>query len=110
MIGLVDEKHHAIVCVDRAGRPTGAFTSADVTRYIATRAKELDGLIALTEHKVSHLIESIDIGALWASMDEAAPVGLAVKALQKPRIQVLVGIDVESGKATGVILRAHRRY
>ncbi|MER8395176.1 Abi family protein [Mesorhizobium sp. M1340] len=110
VIGLVDEKHQAIVCVDKAGRPTGAFTSVDVTRYIATRSKELDGLIALTEHKVSHLIESIDIGARWASMDEAAPVGLAVKELQKPRIQVLVGIDVESGKPTGVILRAHRRY
>lgn len=43
-------------------------------------------------------------------MDEKAPIALAVKELQKPRIQIVVEIDYSTEKATGVILRAHRRY
>ncbi|PRD40557.1 hypothetical protein C5748_26340 [Phyllobacterium phragmitis] len=110
LVGAIDEKHAAIICMDQNGRPMAAFTSLDVTRYISARAKELDGLIALTEHTVADLINNIAIDERWVTMDEAEPVSLAVKELQKPRIQVLVGIERESGKATGAIVRAHRRY
>jgi hypothetical protein len=46
----------------------------------------------------------------WVAMDEKTSMGLAVKELQKPRIQILVGTASSTGKATGAIVRAHRRY
>ncbi len=110
IVGAVDEKHQAIVCLDAAGAPTAAFTSHDVARFVSDRAKELAGMIDLAEHKVSDLLNAIDLSGRWIGMDEKSSMGLAVKELQKPRIQVLVGTDVATGKATGAILRAHRRY
>ncbi|MAW86928.1 MAG: hypothetical protein CMJ42_10405 [Phyllobacteriaceae bacterium] len=104
------EKHPAIICVDQDGRPTAAFTSVDVALFIGARAKELEGLVALADHTVNDLIESVPIGDRWVAMDELQPIGLAVKELQKPRVQVLVGIEGASGKAVGAIVRAHRRY
>jgi hypothetical protein len=109
-IGDVDEKHQPIICLDNDGRPTAAFTVLDAIRYISERANELEGMIALGEHTVAHLLDAIDIPPRWAQMVETSPFGLAVKELQKPRIQILVGTDPATGKATGAILRAHRRY
>ena len=68
------------------------------------------GMIALNEHKVSDLLAGIDLTSRWAAMDKATPLGMAVKELQKPRIQLVVGIDGKSGKVTGAVIRAHRRY
>ncbi|WP_090598084.1 Abi family protein [Pelagibacterium luteolum] len=106
----VDEKHQAIICLDNAGRPSAAFTPVDAILFITSRAKEVGGLIDLHDHKVSDLIADAGIAERWAQLSDASPIALAVKELQKPRIQVLVGIDASSGKATGAILRAHRRY
>jgi hypothetical protein len=110
LLGFVDEKHQAIVCLDGAGLPTAAFTTLDVARFVSDRAKTLEGMVDLTEHKVSDLLQSIDLAGRWLGMDEKASMGLAVKELQKPRVQVLVGTDSATGRATGVIVRAHRRY
>jgi hypothetical protein len=63
----------------------------DAIRYTSDRTKELDGMIALGEHKVAHLLDAIDIPPRWVQMAETSPFGLAVKELQKPRIQILVG-------------------
>lgn len=106
----VDEKHQAIICLDEAGRPSAAFTPVDAMRFITSRAKEVGGLIDLHDHKVSDLIADAGIAERWVQLSDASPIALAVKELQKPRIQVLVGVDATSGKATGAILRAHRRY
>jgi CBS domain-containing protein len=105
-----DEKHKAIVCLDSEGLPTAAFTIFDVLRFISDSAKALDGMIDLKEHKVSDLLGTFDVTERWVAMDEKTSMGLAVKELQKPRIQILVGTDSSTGKATGAIVRAHRRY
>lgn len=110
LLGFVDEKHQAIVCLDGAGLPTAAFTTLDVARFVSDRAKTLEGMVDLTEHKVSDLLQAIDLAGRWLRMDEKASMGLAVKELQKPRVQVLVGTDSATGRATGAIVRAHRRY
>nr|WP_245295134.1 Abi family protein [Pseudaminobacter manganicus] len=110
LIEKADERHQAIVCLKANGSPIAAFTSIDVTRFIAARAKELDGMIALPDHKVSDLLADFDLTNRWAAMDDSTPLGIAVKELQKPRIQILVGVNGASGKVTGAIIRAHRRY
>ncbi|RWM21121.1 hypothetical protein [Mesorhizobium sp.] len=110
LIELVEEKRQAIVCLDDDGRPRAAFTVLDAIRFISQRAKDMDGLIALQDHTVADLIAATNLTGRWVQMDEASPIALAVKELQKPRIQILVGIEGASGKATGAILRAHRRY
>jgi hypothetical protein len=110
IVSFVDEKHQAIICLDAAGLPTAAFMALDVARFVSDRAKELEGMVDLAEHKVSDLLKAIDLAGRWVGMDEKSSMGLAVKELQKPRIQVLVGTDAATGKATGAIMRAHRRY
>jgi hypothetical protein len=56
LLEAVDERHPAIVCVGENGQPRAAFTILDAMRFVSARAKECDGLIALAEHKVSHLL------------------------------------------------------
>lgn len=104
-----DERHPAIVCVDAAGRPTAAFTLSDVTRYLSQQGKAADGLVALKEHSVANLIAHSNVNGRWSQMGSDEAFGLAIRELQRPLVQVLVGLD-SSGKATGAILRAHRRY
>jgi hypothetical protein len=67
-------------------------------------------MVDLEAHKVSDLTEAIDFAGRRVGMNERSSMGLAVKELQKPRIQILVGTAATTGKATGVILRAHRHY
>ena len=110
LVASLDDKRHAIVCLDGAGRPTAAFTPLDVIRFVSDRAGQLDGLIELKDHKVSDLLDAMAVADRWIKMDEKAPIAWAVKELQKPRIQILVGIDHATERATGVILRSHRRY
>jgi hypothetical protein len=110
LAGFVDEKHQAIVCLSSEGVPVAAFTAFDVVRFISDRAKTLDGMIDLKDHKVSDLLSVFDFAGRWVALDEKTSMGLAVKELQKPRIQLLVGTDTSTGKATGAIVRAHRRY
>lgn len=110
LTGSVDDKHQPVICMDAAGLPTAAFTILDVARFISDQAKKLEGMVDLNELRVSDLIQAIDFTGRWARMDEKTSMGLAVKELQKPRIQILVGTDPTTGRATGAILRAHRRY
>lgn len=107
---LLDEKHPVIICLDDKGRPIAALTVVDAIRFISESAKGLGGMIDLKEHTVSDLLKTANLADRWTQMDDATPLALAVKELQKPRIQILVGIEAASGKATGAILRAHRRY
>ncbi|NTG45610.1 Abi family protein [Agrobacterium rhizogenes] len=107
---LLDEKHQAIICLDDDGRPIAALTVVDAIRFITECAKRLGGMIDLNDHTVSDLVKVANLADRWTQMDDATPLALAVKELQKPRIQILVGIEAASGKATGAILRAHRRY
>lgn len=67
-------------------------------------------MVDLEAHKVSDLTEAIDFAERRVGMNERSSKRLAVKELQKPRIQIPVGTDAATGKATGVILRAHRHY
>lgn len=110
LVELVDEKRQAIICLDDGGCPTAAFTVVEAIRFISEHAKDVGGLIDLQDHTVSDLIKAANLAARWIQIDDATPLALAVKELQKPRIQILVGIEAASGKATGAILRAHRRY
>jgi hypothetical protein len=110
IVNSVDEKHQAIICLDASGLPMAAFTSLDVARFVSDRAKELEGMVDLAEHKVSDLLNAIDLAGRWVGIDEKTSMGLAVKELQKPRVQILVGTDAATGRATGAIMRAHRRY
>jgi hypothetical protein len=91
LAGSVDEKRQAIVCLDSAGRPSAAFTVFDVLRFISERAKALDGMVDLKDHKVSDLLGTFSHAERWVAMDEKTSMGLAVKEFQKPRIQILVG-------------------
>ncbi len=107
---LLDDKRQAIVCLDDEGRPTAALTVVDAIRFISECSKELGGMIDLKDHTISDLIKAANAADRWTQIDDATPLALAVKELQKPRIQILVGIEAVSGKATGALLRAHRRY
>jgi hypothetical protein len=104
------EKHQAIICLDDKGRPTAAFTVVEAVRFISESAKGLGGMIDLEDHTVLDLLKTANLVDRGTQMDDATPLALAVKELQKPRIQILVGIEAASWKATGAILRAHRRY
>lgn len=110
LAALLGEKQQAIVCLDDGGRPMAAFTAVDAIRFIAQSSQDAGGLVDLTEHSVAALIGAPGLAERWTQMDQDTPFALAVTELQKPRIQILVGIEGASGKATGVILRAHRRY
>jgi len=110
VIGAVDEKRQAIICLDAAGSPTAAFTAFDLARYVSDRANELEGMVDLSQHKVSDLVQAINLIGRWLEIDDKSSMGLAVKELQKPRVQILVGRDPATGRATGAIIRAHRRY
>ncbi|OQM73337.1 Abi family protein [Manganibacter manganicus] len=107
---LLDERHQAIICLDDGGRPTAALTVVDAIHFISECAKSVGGLVDLKDHTVADLIKAANLTDRWTQMDDATPLALAVKELQKPRIQILVGIEAASGKVTGAILRAHRRY
>lgn len=110
VIGAVDEKRQAIICQDATGSPTAAFTAFDLARYVSDRANELEGMVDLSQHKVSDLVQAINLTGRWVDIDERSSMGLAVKELQKPRVQILVGRDAATGRVTGAIIRAHRRY
>ncbi|UVF22793.1 Abi family protein (plasmid) [Microvirga terrae] len=110
IVGNVDAKRPAIVCTDDIGAPVAAFTVLDVTHYLSMKSKELDGLIALNEHRVSHMLDGLDLAGRWIRMDGEIALAIAIKELQKPRVQVLVGVDATTGKTMGTIVRAHRRY
>jgi hypothetical protein len=107
---LLDEKHQAIVCLDQDGRPTAALTVVDAIRFISQCAKGIGGMIDLGEHTVSDLIKAANLSDRWTQLADSTPLALAIKELQKPRIQIIVGVETATGKATGAILRAHRRY
>nr|CAD7054801.1 hypothetical protein RP007_05506 [Rhizobium sp. P007] len=67
-------------------------------------------MIDLGEHTVSDLIKAANLSDRWTQLADSTPLALAIKELQKPRIQIIVGVETATGKATGAILRAHRRY
>lgn len=103
-------KHPVIICVDATGRPEAAFTVTDVMLFLSECAAKADGLVALPDHSIGDLINRKSFSAQWLPLDCKIAFGLAVKELQKPRIQIVVGVEGKTGKAIGALLRAHRRY
>jgi hypothetical protein len=67
-------------------------------------------LVALQDYRVGDLLRAASFVSQWVVLDEQVAFGLAVRELLKPRVQILVAIETVTGKATGAILRAHRRY
>lgn len=110
IVSNVNAKRPAIVCTNGNGAPVAAFTMLDVTRYVSMKSTERDGLIALNEPRVPHLLDCLDLTGRWIQMEGDVAFALAIKELQRPRAQVLVGVHAMTGKTTGAIVRAHRRY
>jgi len=46
----------------------------------------------------------------WSILPDTAAFGLAIEELKKQSVMILIGVDPDDQKPTGVILRAHRRY
>jgi hypothetical protein len=104
------DRQTAIICTNDAGAPIAVFSMPEIAEYLAQSARKLGGMIDLTEQRVMTMIEGSEIEKTWVQMEETAALALAIRELQKPRIHTIVGVDVLTGKATGAILRAHRRY
>jgi hypothetical protein len=97
-----------IIKVDASGAPLAAFTTLDLARRLAQLADDQGGLADLNV-PLQDLIDDDAVAPTWIRLDDRTAFALAVKELQKPRIQILVGVDA-TGRATGAIQRAHRRY
>lgn len=106
----VDENHPAIICFDENGSVAAAFTIMEVTHYLAACSKELDGLVALNEHRVSDMLDNIDFAGRWSILDDNVPLAVAIEELKRPSVRVLVGRNANNGKPSGAVVRAHRRY
>ncbi len=109
VLGQVSAKTPVILQLDAAGAPLAALTASDLAAGLARRAADAGGLVEL-DTPVDQLLNLPGLAATWTSLDDQTALALAIKALQKPRIQILVGIDTGTGRATGTIQRAHRRY
>ncbi len=109
VLGQVSPKAPVILQLDAAGTPLAALTASDLAQALARRAAEQGGLVEL-ETPVDELLDLPGLADTWVSLNDQTPLASAIKALQKPRIQILVGTDTLSGRATGTIQRAHRRY
>jgi hypothetical protein len=110
LAGSVDEKRQAIVCLDSAGRPSAAFTVFDVLRFISERAKALDGMVDLKDHKVSDLLGTFSHAERWVAMDEKTSMGSGRQGAPETSHPDPRRNGAATGKATGAIVRAHRRY
>lgn len=109
VLGRVSHKMPVILQLDAAGAPLAALTASDLAQGLARRAAEQGGLVEL-QTPVDKLVDLPGLADTWTSLDDQTALALAIKTLQKPRIQILVGTDAGSGQATGTIQRAHRRY
>lgn len=110
VIAKTDPRHPVIICLDTTGCPQAAFTASDVLQFISDRAGDAEGLVALQDHCVGDLLQHKAFVSQWLAFDQQTAFGLAVEALQKPRVEIIVATESATGKATGAILRAHRRY
>ena len=102
----------AIVRVDSAGVPTGACTVDQIVSAIAAEALkiELNGLVSLREIEINAVLGAVGPASHWEVLADCEPMALAVQILQKPKIKILIGVDASSRRATGAVVRAHRRY
>lgn len=100
----------AILRVDDQGRPTGACTAVDVTALLVTLAEDMDGLVSIKETLINQVLEQPELAKAWTALDDQTPMATAVETLKEPQLRLLVGTDAATGRATGVITRAHRRY
>ena len=99
----------AFVCM-KDDHVQGAFTHQQLAHYLMTRSLEADGMVDLNDHSVGDLLESpaVEEGARLVQAEMSYMD--AIRILKKPKTRVVVAVDAESGKAVGVVLRAHRRY
>lgn len=100
-----------VLRVDVDGRPTGACTAVDITTHLAEQGRgEMEGIVSLREITVSQVMDQPAVAAAWQPLDDQSPFAQAVTALTAARLRVLVGVSRDTGRATGFIQRAHRRY
>jgi len=105
-----DERHPVVICTDDHGIPLAALNGPDIIKYIASQCKNDDGLIDINEHSVSDVIKKYDLVNRWVTVNESSPFDDTIEILKERQVQIIVGISAPSGKATGAIARAHRRY
>lgn len=102
-------QHAAFVCVED-GEVKGAFTHAQLSKFVLAKSLEYGGLLDLSEITVSMLLEEADVKSGFLAMPADTPFLDAVTELKKPKTQVVVALDTQSAAPVGVIVRAHRRY
>jgi hypothetical protein len=100
----------AVIRIDAAGAPTGACTVDDILATITQEAAKVDGLVSIAELDISGVMGAPGPAPHWETLSHDEPMATAVRILQRPQVRILVGVNGATGAATGVILRAHRRY
>jgi hypothetical protein len=111
VLGELTALRPVVLRTDNDGLPTGACTAVDITAHLAERGGgDMDGIVSLKETSIDEVMARPEVAAAWQALDDQSPFAQAVTALTAPRLRVLVGVNSETQRATGVILRAHRRY
>lgn len=109
VLGAYDPNVPSIVCTDQAGAPVGVFQVGEVSLFLHQRAEAQGHLVDLSELTVGDLIDAGHGVGTWRAMQAGAPLVSAIDELKKPGVRAVVTVDA-GGAASGVILRAHRRY
>lgn len=110
VMGQINGANRVVVRLDGTGVPTGACTTEEIATSIAAAAAKMDGLVSLDEIQIDTVLGAPGPAPHWTTLADDEPMARAVEILQQPRVKILVGIDARSGRATGVVVRAHRRY
>lgn len=109
IMGQIAGDNLVVVRVDGAGVPTGACSSEEIAASIAAAAAEMDGLVSLHDLQIDDVLGPAGPAPHWATLADEQPMANAVDMLKGAQIRVLVGVD-GAGRATGAVMRAHRRY
>lgn len=99
----------AFVCMD-GNNFVGAISLQQLAQYITAKAFEEQGMIDLNDHSVATVIKHLGLTNCCNTILSNEPFLNAVNLLRRTGCQILVGMDPESRKPVGVILKSHRRY
>lgn len=110
VIERLGRKAQTAVCVDAEGRPVAAFSSLDVSSFIAIDARRNGGLFAADERTVEDLLRDVDATERWRAVAADVALTVAIKHLTGRGVDIVVGLDPDTGAAVGTMQRAHRRY
>ncbi|HYW16601.1 MAG TPA: hypothetical protein VE891_10695 [Allosphingosinicella sp.] len=109
VIGQLDRKNQAVVCLDSGGAPEAVFGAMEIIKFLSGESKANAGLVAPSECTVEALLNSVDVSKSWIAMDESEPLAMAIDRLKEAPINAILGLTA-TGTVAGSILRAHRRY